>query len=1055
MANQPKKYKKFVASAATATLVASAIVPVASAATPSDIAGNDHEQNIKDLLELGYVSGKADGSFAPNEAVTRGQVVLMLGKWAEAQGIEVPADYLEKEYFTDYPSYLTDDNKKYYALVKAAGIFEGYADGSLKPGQNISRVQMAVVLNSAYEAVTGKSLVELAGDTSDVVVNDIDAVYADYQPAVLAMKKLGITAVSNYNPSGTVTRGQFASFLNATIKAEAPAGAEASDIKSLTATGVSELTVEFNGVVDPEAVEFKLTRGTTEYAVSDVDFNENNTAAVLTVDTKFVDATYTLTATGVAEEAVTASVTTTREVATSINFLSDALVFNGVEQSPKDAGYGNNDEASKEAKITFEVLNQYGEDITKTISLSKYEVDVKGIDENHVEVTDEGVVTVWVDDREDDDATGTIELTYEDGDLEIEVSQEVQLSDESEPGEVELVGLYNANDRDLTSANVEKYADDEEGLDLDERQYYILLNVEDQYGVKIDPKVAENYDNSSATEDTTLLKNVRDGLRVNVSNDDIFDLDEDNIIPLNVDGKWYFAIPLEFEFKDNYVKETGDNTVTFLSKATGVENSAVYTLADSSKVNKIELLSPQEVIAGGDTVKLPINAYDQNGELIVDASKLNELYNDDDITIDGDGGKATNFYFVEENEQLFLEFDVLPNADKDDESYELEIELEVTYTDEESSIELEVEPNPYAKTLVGLTKSADKYIYNSTTADTTIELKLEDFVVEDQYGRAFDETGYTIKAEVTSSSSPMVLEGAVQLDDVNDKLIVKLPKENSGNASIKFILEDTIVRDNKDPEASKSEFTQTFRAVDEDDFVSYKVVSDEQVYIDDNVASRTEVEVYGVLGNGTEVQLSTDAYTVVPNSKLTTEDSTFIKAKSVPGDFGKEGDQVVDAGFEVVINDDGTVIANKLQIAEAAPKLVSVSVKDQDSVSGKQLTSFEIDEDSELKASEILELLYDQAIVEFKDQYGNKYNEGKDSFDEVTGTFVDTIDNVNNDDPAVIRVTFSNVNDAADEFTIVNNGSNNAQINGLDKGDSFTLTLKVDDVTKSFIVRVK
>lgn len=258
MANQPKKYKKFVASAATATLVASAIVPVASAATPSDIVGNDHEANILDLLELGYVSGKADGSFAPNEAVTRGQVVLMLGKWAEAQGLEVPADYLEKEYFNDYPSYLTDDNKKYYALVKAHGIFEGYADGSLKPGQNLSRVQLAVVLNSAYEAVTGASLVDLAGDTSDVVLGDIDSVYADYQPAVLAMKKLGITAPANFNPTGTVTRGQFASFLNATIKAE---GVE-TKVTSVSATNATTLTITGFGLKDLKAEDITVADNT-------------------------------------------------------------------------------------------------------------------------------------------------------------------------------------------------------------------------------------------------------------------------------------------------------------------------------------------------------------------------------------------------------------------------------------------------------------------------------------------------------------------------------------------------------------------------------------------------------------------------------------------------------------------------------------------------------------------------------------------------------------------------------------------------------------------------
>lgn len=89
MANQPKKYKKFVATAATATLVASAIVPVASAASLSDISGT-HEEAITSLVEGGVVSGYADGTFKPNKELTRSDVVKLLGKFLVTKGFEVP-----------------------------------------------------------------------------------------------------------------------------------------------------------------------------------------------------------------------------------------------------------------------------------------------------------------------------------------------------------------------------------------------------------------------------------------------------------------------------------------------------------------------------------------------------------------------------------------------------------------------------------------------------------------------------------------------------------------------------------------------------------------------------------------------------------------------------------------------------------------------------------------------------------------------------------------------------------------------------------------------------
>ncbi|MGE7664790.1 S-layer homology domain-containing protein [Ureibacillus composti] len=255
MANQQTKYKKFVATAATATLVASAIVPVASAATPSfsDIAGNDHENNIKELAELGFIGGYTDGTFKPGNSVTRGQVALMLGKWAQSEGVEVPADYATKAYFNDVPASATEDNKKMYALVKAAGIFEG-SNGSLNPGQEISRQHMAVVLNSAFKAVYGKSLVEVAGDTSDVSVGDIEKVSADYRDEVLALKALGITKPANFNPTGKVTRGQFASFLNATIKVDAEEAQVTTAVTAVNAINAKTIEVEFNNAVDKETI---------------------------------------------------------------------------------------------------------------------------------------------------------------------------------------------------------------------------------------------------------------------------------------------------------------------------------------------------------------------------------------------------------------------------------------------------------------------------------------------------------------------------------------------------------------------------------------------------------------------------------------------------------------------------------------------------------------------------------------------------------------------------------------------------------------------------------
>ncbi|KGR90055.1 hypothetical protein CD30_13860 [Ureibacillus massiliensis 4400831 = CIP 108448 = CCUG 49529] len=1097
MANQPKKYKKFVASAATATLVASAIVPVASAATPSDIAGNDHEQNIKDLLELGYVSGKADGTFAPNEAVTRGQVVLMLGKWAEAQGIEVPADYLEKEYFTDYPSYLTDDNKKYYALVKAAGIFEGYEDGSLKPAQNLSRVQLAVVLNSAYEAVTGKSLVDLAGDTSDVVLGDIDAIYAPYQPAVLAMKKLGITAPANFNPTGTVTRGQFASFLNATIKAEAPAGEAATAIQSLTATGKSQLTVQFNGSVDTEAAKFALAQSSTAIAVSDVDWNEEKTEAVLTVDGTFSDATYTLTVSGVTEQDLTATVTTTREKVTTIEFLSDKLVLTGRENTPVAGG-----EEYKEAIITFAIYNQYGEDITESVNESYLkDLDVNGIDvyedanQTYVKApyVEDGKFVVWVDGDEDDDATGSVEFTYERNDEEINVKHDVQLSDEGEPAQVEIVGLYSPNDDELNVENLEDR----------NAEFSILFKVKDQYGIEMDAEFADDTNSNASSGDTTMLEQVREGLSVDVSDDDIFEIEDaddngsghglDGVEVINVDGEYYFAIDI---FADDITDvKSGDNTVTFRSQATGEETSQVFTVADSGEPHSIELGLPNEVIAGDEDVLLPVFAYDASGELITNAKSLNDDLSEDKILVKPDNGlvknatgnQATDFTFVEKNGQVYLKFKSSDNLR--DEAEEFDIEIEVDKSGVENTLTLFVEPNAHPEKIVKIADNALTYI---ASGDTTT-IKFEDIVFEDQYGRIYDDYSndaanhnaapadsnrswekYKVRARVlnnniiASGDSTEVVNGTTY-QTINNNSDGKFTfTANGGNATVEFSLVGEDVQDNPILDT----LDVTFRTVEFEDFKSYVVKSDGVVDAIDT-SDDAGITVYGVLGNGLEIELTNpNSYQIIPGKYLTGDSSTGITASgSYNNVLTDEGDKV-ETEVTVIINEDGTSITHALTLVNEEPKVSArFAVVDKDSLGNSLLEDITVDystvnsNDGALKLDEIInEILsegkfdvedqFDQDVLKTYDANGNDLNSnsGPRNINVTNGevTFA------NGTDTEKVVFTISDINSNNDKGVVTGNASQNLSVDlgsdGLESGDSFTLTLSIDGKSQAIKV---
>ncbi|MEK4253440.1 S-layer homology domain-containing protein [Ureibacillus sp. FSL K6-2830] len=251
MANQPKNYKKFVATAATATLVASAIVPVASAASFSDIEGNTHADAIKALSDAGIIKGYEDGTFKPNAEINRGQTVKLLGRWLETKGYKVPENWNTVQRFNDLPVNAADSELvKYAALVKDAGVFNG-SNGNLNYSQPMQRQQMALVLVRAIKTVEGIDLIQdykEAGFTSSI--KDLDKAYStENVEAITALEYAGITVVENFNPTSAITRGQFASFLNRTINYEVPVKVESvsainANTLTVTGTGLKDLTAE-------------------------------------------------------------------------------------------------------------------------------------------------------------------------------------------------------------------------------------------------------------------------------------------------------------------------------------------------------------------------------------------------------------------------------------------------------------------------------------------------------------------------------------------------------------------------------------------------------------------------------------------------------------------------------------------------------------------------------------------------------------------------------------------------------------------------------------------
>ena len=172
-----------------------------TAAQFSDVnTGDWFYQNVMDAVAAGIVSGRGDGTFGPNDRITRRDFAIMVSKLL-LDGEDAP-----EATTTPFSDVSADD----YALNAIAycaenGIISGF-DGEFRPGDNITRQEAASVMKNALE---------LTGTTSELFADD--AAIATWAKAnVYACKAAGVfngDDNNNFNPTSTLTRAEAASIM--------------------------------------------------------------------------------------------------------------------------------------------------------------------------------------------------------------------------------------------------------------------------------------------------------------------------------------------------------------------------------------------------------------------------------------------------------------------------------------------------------------------------------------------------------------------------------------------------------------------------------------------------------------------------------------------------------------------------------------------------------------------------------------------------------------------------------------------------------------------------
>jgi len=116
-----------------------AVIAVKEKAAFTDIAKHWAENGILRAADYDLIHGFPDGTFRPNESVSRAQFVTML---ANTLGMGATTDKLSFKDASLIPEFALEP----LTYMVHEGIIHGYSDGTLRPNQAITREEMAVML---------------------------------------------------------------------------------------------------------------------------------------------------------------------------------------------------------------------------------------------------------------------------------------------------------------------------------------------------------------------------------------------------------------------------------------------------------------------------------------------------------------------------------------------------------------------------------------------------------------------------------------------------------------------------------------------------------------------------------------------------------------------------------------------------------------------------------------------------------------------------------------------------------------------------------------------
>lgn len=161
---------------------------------------NPYFDAIENLVEVGIFQGYSDGTFRPDAAINRAELLKIL---VEGRDIDIDAS-LNKNCFPDVKE---EWYAEYVCYAKYRGWIKGYSDGTFRPSATVNKVEALKILFNVYELGLSEDATVANLKYSDL---DENAWYAIYVWKASALGILEESIGGRFDPADGRTRGEMA-----------------------------------------------------------------------------------------------------------------------------------------------------------------------------------------------------------------------------------------------------------------------------------------------------------------------------------------------------------------------------------------------------------------------------------------------------------------------------------------------------------------------------------------------------------------------------------------------------------------------------------------------------------------------------------------------------------------------------------------------------------------------------------------------------------------------------------------------------------------------------